>query len=435
VVACVLPSIGGSRDPRAWTVQSHHIDATPPGIIEPFMSRRLVVFISSTVEDFQGVRAELKADLEQRNFEVRLSEDASFPVAPGVSSHDACLRAVRSSDVFVLLIGTRFGGEYQGQNKSITWREWDEAMDAKLLPIVLVRHDANEIVREIHQTRRTIVQSMPNCSVREIDEELRKDPRFADAKPLRDNLPGVQRFIDVLRKGHVDNWLHLDWDGSAKGALDRINIRTSAAFAAYHEYKARSQDIAERYGRRTDALLRLLSVVTTSAMKIASREVEPNQAVASVLKLLELDRALLLEFRDEDIHNFVVYLQNGNELQPQVRAHHRDLQPRNRSWRIGEGHIGLAAREPERLFVSGDIRQTEAWVPDKERAGDRASYVSVISAPFSWPMASGDVRGVFSVTSSRVDHFRDPKQLEALTVGTLAAMLGMLLSAGKVSSP
>ena len=103
------------------------------------MSQRLVVFISSTVEDLDGVRRALKDQLEARGVEVRLSEDADFPVEPGVSSHDACLRAVRTAHVFVLLVGSRFGGEYQGQNKSITWREWEEAMDARLLPVVLVR--------------------------------------------------------------------------------------------------------------------------------------------------------------------------------------------------------------------------------------------------------------------------------------------------------
>ena len=78
------------------------------------MSQRLVVFISSTVEDLDGVRRALKDQLEARGVEVRLSEDADFPVEPGVSSHDACLRAVRTAHVFVLLVGSRFGGEYQG---------------------------------------------------------------------------------------------------------------------------------------------------------------------------------------------------------------------------------------------------------------------------------------------------------------------------------
>src|SRR5690606_20490134 len=81
------------------------------------MSQRLVVFLSSTVEDLDRVRREIKSELERREIEVRLSEDADFPVEPGVSSHDACLRAVRASHVFVLLVGSRFGGEYQGQNK------------------------------------------------------------------------------------------------------------------------------------------------------------------------------------------------------------------------------------------------------------------------------------------------------------------------------
>src|SRR5688500_14171218 len=136
------------------------------------MSQRLVVFISSTVEDLDAVRRELRDALERREIEVRLSDEPDFPVEPGVTSHDACLRAVRSSHVFVLLVGQRFGGEYQGQNKSITWREWEEAIHAGILPIVLVRKDANDLAKQVFQRRRELVRANKDRSVVEIDAML-----------------------------------------------------------------------------------------------------------------------------------------------------------------------------------------------------------------------------------------------------------------------
>jgi hypothetical protein len=57
--------------------------------------------------------------------------------------------------------------------------------------------------------------------------------------------------------------------------------------------------------------------------------------------------------------------------------------------------------------------------------------VSAVSVPFSFRTPTDDPEGVLIVTSSRLDHFRSPHQVEVLTVGTLANMLTMILSAGE----
>src|SRR3954447_21910649 len=100
------------------------------------MAEPLTVFLSSTIEDFGHVREEIATRLRARGFGVRMSERSDFPVTPGVTSHEACLEAVRDSQVFVLLVGHRFGGEYKKQNKSITWREWEEAFHHGLMMVL-----------------------------------------------------------------------------------------------------------------------------------------------------------------------------------------------------------------------------------------------------------------------------------------------------------
>jgi hypothetical protein len=106
------------------------------------MSEEFQLFISSTVNDLTAVRKELAKKLGQAGRIIRCSEDKNFPVEPGLTSHDACLAVVRRCHGFALLIGTRFGGEYQNQGKSITWREWEEACLTGLTPIVLVNEKA-----------------------------------------------------------------------------------------------------------------------------------------------------------------------------------------------------------------------------------------------------------------------------------------------------
>lgn len=394
------------------------------------MSQRLVVFISSTVEDLDRVRHELRAELERREIDVRLSDDPDFPVEPGVTSHDACLRAVRSSHVFILLVGSRFGGEYQGQNKSITWREWEEAIDAGLLPVVLVRRDTNELALSIFRARRQLVEAHPDKQVVEIDAMLRADPRFADRKPDQHNLPGVQRFIDALRKGHVDNWMYADWDGTATEALHRVDARLSAALAIARRQQASLRDIAERERLRTDALHQLVSYAASLSIEVVTGTMDASQAMRHLLDLLADHRTSLLGYRDRDRHNFVVYLRDGDVLRPAARVAHSAIPTHGRAWRVGQGHVGLAV-EKNQLLVGGDIRNTAAWVPSEAKESDRSHYVSAVSVPFSFRTPTDDPEGVLIVTSSRLDHFRSPHQVEVLTVGTLANMLTMILSAGE----
>ena len=83
------------------------------------MSTEFHIFISSTVDDLKGIRKKLAKALEQRGRIVRCSEDPNFPVEPGMTSHDACLAVVRRCHAFVLLIGARFGGEYQTQTSRL----------------------------------------------------------------------------------------------------------------------------------------------------------------------------------------------------------------------------------------------------------------------------------------------------------------------------
>ncbi|MFK7988990.1 MAG: DUF4062 domain-containing protein [Sandaracinaceae bacterium] len=391
------------------------------------MSQQLVVFISSTVQDLEGVRRALKDRFEARGVQVRVSEDPDFPVEPGVSSHDACLRAVRTSHVFVLLVGSRFGGEYQGQNKSITWREWEEAMTAGVLPIVLVAKPTNDLALAIFKRRRALQSEFPAETVQQIDRRLRAEPAFSDQKPDRHHLPGVQRFIDALRKGHVDNWMHADWDGTPDGAIERIDARLSTAFALAERQKRHLRGVVEAERLRSDALHQVLSAAGTLAVAVQRGELPREKALFHLLQLIVAQRGPLLGYRDGDRFNFVVYRREGELLVPFARCAHHTIPTHGRSWRVGQGHVGLAVAEGQ-LLVSGDIRHTQAWVPSEARPTDREHYVSAVSVPFSYRTATDDPEGVFIVTSSRLDHFQNPHQVEVLTIGSLVNTLVMILA-------
>ena len=237
------------------------------------MPSDLTLFLSSTVEDLGDVRESIARRLRRRGHVVRLSEEPDFPVEPGVTSHDACLSAVRQSNVLVLLIGQRFGGEYRDQNKSITWREWEEARTAGLLTFVLIHKDMNELARKIYLRRR----ALGDLPAKEREAALRAE--FPDQRPLVHRLPDVQRFIDVLRKGHIDNWIHATWRGTADDALHIIDRRLGASLVAFQGRQNEVRDVARRRLRNVDAINYVVGVGTTLMSRLRAGLGNADEAV------------------------------------------------------------------------------------------------------------------------------------------------------------
>jgi len=108
--------------------------------------RRPIFFLSSTIYDFRDLRSAIKYFLEQQGCTVLASEYNDFPKPLDTHSYEACLKALRGADYFVLLIGARVGGWYDKANRvSITQQEYREAyklhLKGKLKLISFVRAD------------------------------------------------------------------------------------------------------------------------------------------------------------------------------------------------------------------------------------------------------------------------------------------------------
>lgn len=211
------------------------------------MSEEFQLFISSTVNDLTTVRKDLAKKLHEPGRIIRCSEDMSFPVEPGLTSYDACLAVVRRCHGFALLIGTRFGGEYLSHGKSITWREWEEACLTGLTPIVLVNRKTNELCRVIAKERSILQKARPAANVTELDEALEKKLKNKLAGYHR--APALQRFVDTVRKGHTDNWVKLDWDGTAREAVEYIQFNLAVQAAAAERRRRDAVELLQAVGQ------------------------------------------------------------------------------------------------------------------------------------------------------------------------------------------
>jgi hypothetical protein len=86
------------------------------------------VFISSTCFDLSEVREQLSRFISSYGFEPVLSEHGDVFYHPDLHTHEACVHEVTNCQLFILIVGGRFGGEYiSDKSKSITNAEYDAA--------------------------------------------------------------------------------------------------------------------------------------------------------------------------------------------------------------------------------------------------------------------------------------------------------------------
>jgi hypothetical protein len=100
------------------------------------------VFISSTCYDLKYIRENLRFFIRNLGFEPVLSEDGAIFYDPKLHVADACIAEVPSCQLFVLIIGGRYGSVIKG--KSITNSEYDAAVRTKIPIFALVERDVLE---------------------------------------------------------------------------------------------------------------------------------------------------------------------------------------------------------------------------------------------------------------------------------------------------
>lgn len=147
------------------------------------------VFISSTCYDLKHIRENLKYFVKTIGYEPVLSDDGDVYYSVDAHTHDACLSEVATCQLFILIIGGRYGGEHNDKEGSITNNEYREAVKNKIPIFALVE----SAVYSDHHT----YLSNKNCN-----------PDFYEkiAYTSIDNIK-IFGFIDEVRKNVLNNAL------------------------------------------------------------------------------------------------------------------------------------------------------------------------------------------------------------------------------------
>lgn len=100
------------------------------------------VFVSSTCYDLKEIRDNLYEFIESIGYIPVFSDKNDVFYHPDLHTHEACLKEIETCQLFILIIGGRFGGTYKyDQAKSIVNAEYDAAKKLNLPIFTFVQKD------------------------------------------------------------------------------------------------------------------------------------------------------------------------------------------------------------------------------------------------------------------------------------------------------
>lgn len=100
------------------------------------------VFISSTCFDLSEIREQLSKFVSSFGFDPILSDHGDVFYHPDLHTHEACVHEVSNCQLFILIIGGRYGGSYTvDKTKSITNAEYEAAINHGIPVFTYIKKD------------------------------------------------------------------------------------------------------------------------------------------------------------------------------------------------------------------------------------------------------------------------------------------------------
>ena len=148
------------------------------------------VFVSSTCFDLKEVRDSLSRFIKSFGFDPVLSEHGDVFYHPDLHTHEACIHEVANCQLFILIIGGRFGGEYKNdKDKSITNAEYEAALESNIPVFTYIK-------KGIYDNHNTFQANKSKKFIKDMDfPNIEKQEHAID----------IFNFIDQVRKAKTNN--------------------------------------------------------------------------------------------------------------------------------------------------------------------------------------------------------------------------------------
>lgn len=182
------------------------------------------IFVSSTYYDLKHIRSSLDNFIESLGYDSVLSEKGDIAYSPDVPLDESCYREASGSDIFVLIIGGRYGSSASGQDKrpsrsffdrydSITKKEYDAAWSRDIPIYILIEQNVYSEYQTYlrNKTTKNIQYAhVDSINIFQVIEEIL-------SKPRNNPVHTFERFPEI------EAWLREQWAGFFRELLQRMS--------------------------------------------------------------------------------------------------------------------------------------------------------------------------------------------------------------------
>lgn len=298
------------------------------------------VFVSSTYYDLKHLRSSLENFVESLGYEPILSEKGEIAYTPDSPLDESCYREVRNADVFVIIIGGRYGSEksdgktelpkgFYDRYDSITKQEYKSAVTQNVPVYILIEKsvyaDFENYLR--NKDNKTFSYAhVDSVNIFHLIEEIL-------AQRLNNPFQLFDRYSDI------EAWLREQWAGLFRELLSRMTSQQQIASLA-----AQVGELAQ----------------INQTLKRYLEEVVSKVAPAESAKLIEAESKRLEEARQLKMiesHGYPGYIIASYNIPAKI---FRDLLTNSESLEDFIDKLkNVAADEETRLEIDGDFKYFE----------------------------------------------------------------------------
>ncbi len=173
----------------------------------------LKVFISSTCYDLSILRSDLRSFITDLGYKPIMSEYSDVTYNPTQHTHVSCIKEVENCDIFILVIGSRYGGKgIPDAIDSIDFNKLDELIDVE-------KNDSKQFSITQLEVLKAIELDIPIYTFidkkiyyfHEIYEKNKHKPDIIDniffpGIEKKDTAKYIFEFVNIMRKRTVDNF-------------------------------------------------------------------------------------------------------------------------------------------------------------------------------------------------------------------------------------
>lgn len=188
------------------------------------------VFVSSTYYDLKYIRSSLENFIYSLGFESILSEKGHIAYSPDIPLDESCYREVENADIFIIIIGGRYGSEKSGskgkkekqffdQYDSITKQEYKNAVEREVPSYILIE-------KSVYSEFEIFLKNKNNESINYVHVDSVNIFHFIEDILTQPKNNPVHHFD---RYGDIEAWLKEQWAGLFRDLLNQRSKQTQIA--------------------------------------------------------------------------------------------------------------------------------------------------------------------------------------------------------------